>query len=168
MYCTLINYFVPTGEPDPELKISCRQISPFIPHNYRESSLPTAVFVYTVCIFCYLFVLLQIHHTIYYYDNYKTTLKVWPIYQNKSYYSFKLQKLHPWGTSKTLEICVQLPPSILRSLTVLFKTWLCFAYIRLCIFCSWWIPERRGQRSAFFSPGRWVFLLLIIWWMSQY
>ncbi|KAB1201644.1 Non-lysosomal glucosylceramidase [Morella rubra] len=42
------------GEPDPELKISCRQISPFIPHNYRDSSLPTAVFVYTpvasVCI----------------------------------------------------------------------------------------------------------------------
>lgn len=37
------------GEPDPELKISCRQISPFIPHNYRESSLPTSVFVYTVC-----------------------------------------------------------------------------------------------------------------------
>lgn len=37
------------GEPDPELKISCRQISPFIPHNYRESSLPAAVFVYTVC-----------------------------------------------------------------------------------------------------------------------
>ncbi|XP_042517357.1 non-lysosomal glucosylceramidase [Macadamia integrifolia] len=36
------------GEPDPELKISCRQISPFIPHNYRESSLPTAVFVYTL------------------------------------------------------------------------------------------------------------------------
>ncbi|WVY96015.1 hypothetical protein V8G54_028166 [Vigna mungo] len=35
------------GEPDPELKISCRQISPFIPHNYRESSLPAAVFVYT-------------------------------------------------------------------------------------------------------------------------
>ncbi|KAH9680924.1 non-lysosomal glucosylceramidase [Citrus sinensis] len=35
------------GEPDPELKISCRQISPFIPHNYRDSSLPTAVFVYT-------------------------------------------------------------------------------------------------------------------------
>lgn len=44
--------FVQTGEPDPELKISCRQISPFIPHNYRESSLPTAVFVYTVCEFC--------------------------------------------------------------------------------------------------------------------
>ncbi|CAN1334617.1 Non-lysosomal glucosylceramidase [Linum perenne] len=36
------------GEPDPDLKISCRQISPFIPHNYRESSLPTAVFVYTL------------------------------------------------------------------------------------------------------------------------
>ncbi|KAL6523824.1 hypothetical protein OROHE_016362 [Orobanche hederae] len=36
------------GEPDPELKISCRQISPFIPHNYRESSLPISVFVYTL------------------------------------------------------------------------------------------------------------------------
>ncbi|XP_072955535.1 uncharacterized protein [Typha angustifolia] len=36
------------GEPDPELKISCRQISPFIPHDYRESSLPTSVFVYTL------------------------------------------------------------------------------------------------------------------------
>ncbi|MED6134806.1 hypothetical protein PIB30_040420 [Stylosanthes scabra] len=36
------------GEPDPELKVSCRQISPFIPHNYRESSLPAAVFVYTL------------------------------------------------------------------------------------------------------------------------
>ncbi|GLJ21298.1 hypothetical protein SUGI_0391310 [Cryptomeria japonica] len=36
------------GEPDPELKISCRQISPFIPHNYRESSLPTCAFVYTL------------------------------------------------------------------------------------------------------------------------
>ncbi|VFQ65919.1 unnamed protein product [Cuscuta campestris] len=36
------------GEPDPELKVSCRQISPFIPHNYRESSLPTSVFVYTL------------------------------------------------------------------------------------------------------------------------
>ena len=38
------------GEPDPELKISCRQISPFIPNNYRDSSLPAAVFVYTVSI----------------------------------------------------------------------------------------------------------------------
>ncbi|KVH90959.1 Beta-glucosidase, GBA2 type [Cynara cardunculus var. scolymus] len=36
------------GEPDPDLKVSCRQISPFLPHNYRDSSLPTAVFVYTV------------------------------------------------------------------------------------------------------------------------
>ncbi|KAF7133513.1 hypothetical protein RHSIM_Rhsim09G0054000 [Rhododendron simsii] len=42
------------GEPDPELKVSCRQISPFIPHNYRDSSLPTAVFVYTVCKFSFL------------------------------------------------------------------------------------------------------------------
>ncbi|XP_042394104.1 non-lysosomal glucosylceramidase-like [Zingiber officinale] len=36
------------GEPDPDLKISCRQISPFLPHDYRESSLPTVVFVYTL------------------------------------------------------------------------------------------------------------------------
>ena len=36
------------GEPDPDLKISCRQISPFIPHDYKDSSLPTCVFVYTV------------------------------------------------------------------------------------------------------------------------
>ncbi|XBJ17036.1 hypothetical protein VPH35_008537 [Triticum aestivum] len=36
------------GEPDPELKLSCRQISPFIPHNYEESSLPVSVFVYTL------------------------------------------------------------------------------------------------------------------------
>ena len=36
------------GEPDPELKLSCRQISPFIPHNYEESSLPVSIFVYTV------------------------------------------------------------------------------------------------------------------------
>ena len=49
-YC-LIAVFLFSGEPDPELKISCRQISPFIPHNYRESSLPAAVFVYTVCNF---------------------------------------------------------------------------------------------------------------------
>lgn len=44
---TLVFCFL--GEPDPELKVSCRQISPFIPHNYRDSSLPAAVFVYTVC-----------------------------------------------------------------------------------------------------------------------
>lgn len=36
------------GEPDPDLKISCRQISPFIPHNYQDSSLPVSVFVYTL------------------------------------------------------------------------------------------------------------------------
>ncbi|KAJ8625341.1 hypothetical protein MRB53_033871 [Persea americana] len=36
------------GDPDPELKIVCRQISPFIPHNYKESSLPVAVFTYTL------------------------------------------------------------------------------------------------------------------------
>ena len=36
------------GEPDPDLKISCRQISPFIPHDYKDSSLPASVFVYTV------------------------------------------------------------------------------------------------------------------------
>ncbi|KAK8275810.1 hypothetical protein V6Z12_D10G160300 [Gossypium hirsutum] len=36
------------GEPDPDLKVSCRQISPFVPHDYRDSSLPTAVFVYTL------------------------------------------------------------------------------------------------------------------------
>lgn len=36
------------GEPDPELKITSRQISPFIPHNYKESSLPVAVFSYTL------------------------------------------------------------------------------------------------------------------------
>ncbi|KAM0977475.1 hypothetical protein ACFX13_020580 [Malus domestica] len=36
------------GEPDPALKIVCRQISPFIPHNYKESSLPVSVFTYTL------------------------------------------------------------------------------------------------------------------------
>ncbi|KAK9110103.1 hypothetical protein Sjap_018163 [Stephania japonica] len=36
------------GEPDPNLRIVCRQISPFIPHNYRESSLPVAVFTFTL------------------------------------------------------------------------------------------------------------------------
>nr|XP_043634451.1 non-lysosomal glucosylceramidase-like [Erigeron canadensis] len=36
------------GEPDPDLKVSCRQISPFLPHDYRDSSLPTTVFVYTL------------------------------------------------------------------------------------------------------------------------
>ncbi|KAI3499902.1 hypothetical protein L1887_35716 [Cichorium endivia] len=37
-----------TCEPDLELKIVCRQISPIIPHNYKESSLPVAVFTYTL------------------------------------------------------------------------------------------------------------------------
>ncbi|VAI19649.1 unnamed protein product [Triticum turgidum subsp. durum] len=36
------------GEPDPEIKITCRQISPIIPHNYKESSFPVAVFTFTV------------------------------------------------------------------------------------------------------------------------
>lgn len=36
------------GEPDPDLKIICRQISPFIPHNYQESSYPVAVFTFTL------------------------------------------------------------------------------------------------------------------------
>ncbi|XP_073138947.1 uncharacterized protein [Henckelia pumila] len=36
------------GEPDPALKIVCRQISPFIPHNYKESSFPVAVFTFTL------------------------------------------------------------------------------------------------------------------------
>ncbi|GAQ85127.1 hypothetical protein KFL_002200120 [Klebsormidium nitens] len=36
------------GEPDPELKISCRQVSPFLPHNYKDSSYPVAVFSYLI------------------------------------------------------------------------------------------------------------------------
>lgn len=40
--------FVNAGEPDPALKIVCRQISPIIPHNYKESSFPVAVFTFTV------------------------------------------------------------------------------------------------------------------------
>ncbi|PKI42451.1 hypothetical protein CRG98_037159 [Punica granatum] len=36
------------GEPDPELRIVSRQISPFIPHNYKESSLPVSVFTFTL------------------------------------------------------------------------------------------------------------------------
>ncbi|XP_075648671.1 uncharacterized protein LOC142619459 isoform X2 [Castanea sativa] len=36
------------GEPDPELTIVSRQISPFIPHNYKESSFPVSVFTYTL------------------------------------------------------------------------------------------------------------------------
>ncbi|XP_020701306.1 non-lysosomal glucosylceramidase isoform X1 [Dendrobium catenatum] len=36
------------GEPDPDLKITCRQISPVIPHNYQQSSYPVAVFTFTL------------------------------------------------------------------------------------------------------------------------
>jgi non-lysosomal glucosylceramidase len=35
-------------EPVPGLKLTCRQVSPVIPHDYRDSSLPVAVFVWTV------------------------------------------------------------------------------------------------------------------------
>ncbi|KAF7802268.1 non-lysosomal glucosylceramidase isoform X1 [Senna tora] len=35
-------------EPDPSLQIVCRQISPIIPHNYRESSYPVSVFTFTL------------------------------------------------------------------------------------------------------------------------
>ncbi|KGN52666.1 non-lysosomal glucosylceramidase isoform X1 [Cucumis sativus] len=34
------------GEPDPDLKIVCRQMSPIIPHNYKESSFPVSVFTF--------------------------------------------------------------------------------------------------------------------------
>lgn len=44
----LLNLLLPLGAPDPELNIVCRQISPFIPHNYKESSFPVAVFTFTV------------------------------------------------------------------------------------------------------------------------
>lgn len=36
------------GEPDPELKIICQQMSPVIPHNYQHSSYPVAVFTFTL------------------------------------------------------------------------------------------------------------------------
>lgn len=36
------------GEPDPDMKIACRQVSPFIPNNYKESSLPVAAFIFTL------------------------------------------------------------------------------------------------------------------------
>ncbi|XP_027330860.1 non-lysosomal glucosylceramidase isoform X2 [Abrus precatorius] len=35
-------------EPDPALRIVCRQISPVIPHNYKESSFPVSVFTFTL------------------------------------------------------------------------------------------------------------------------
>ncbi|KAJ4744554.1 Non-lysosomal glucosylceramidase [Rhynchospora pubera] len=42
------SWTVYNGEPDPDLKIICRQISPIIPHNYKESSYPVAVFTFTL------------------------------------------------------------------------------------------------------------------------
>jgi len=35
-------------DPLPGLKLSCRQVSPVIPHNYRESSFPVSTFVWQV------------------------------------------------------------------------------------------------------------------------
>ncbi|ESW25905.1 hypothetical protein PHAVU_003G075400 [Phaseolus vulgaris] len=35
-------------EPDPALRITCHQISPVIPHNYKESSFPVTVFTFTL------------------------------------------------------------------------------------------------------------------------
>ncbi|MBN1430198.1 MAG: hypothetical protein JXB07_17645 [Anaerolineae bacterium] len=35
-------------EPDPKVKLTCRQISPVIPHNYEESSTPAGVFAWTI------------------------------------------------------------------------------------------------------------------------
>lgn len=46
--CCVLYWFFKAGEPDPELRIVCRQISPFIPQNYKESSFPVSVFTFTV------------------------------------------------------------------------------------------------------------------------
>ncbi len=35
-------------DPLPGIRLSCRQISPVIPHNYKESSFPVSTFVWTV------------------------------------------------------------------------------------------------------------------------
>jgi non-lysosomal glucosylceramidase len=35
-------------EPAPKIQLTCRQISPVLPHNYRESSTPAGVFVWTI------------------------------------------------------------------------------------------------------------------------
>jgi non-lysosomal glucosylceramidase len=48
------------GDPDPEIKITCHQISPFIPHNYRDSNFPTTVFTFTVQFGVLVLFLLQI------------------------------------------------------------------------------------------------------------
>uniref|UniRef100_A0A6B2KY59 NLGase n=1 Tax=Arcella intermedia TaxID=1963864 RepID=A0A6B2KY59_9EUKA len=36
------------GEPDPDLKLTCHQVSPVIPNDYKRSSYPCGVFVWTV------------------------------------------------------------------------------------------------------------------------
>ena len=35
-------------QPLPGINLACRQVSPVIPHNYRESSFPVSTFIYTV------------------------------------------------------------------------------------------------------------------------
>jgi non-lysosomal glucosylceramidase len=35
-------------EPEPTIRLVCRQVSPVIPHNYKESSYPCGVFVWTI------------------------------------------------------------------------------------------------------------------------
>lgn len=47
-HALVTRFFLNPGEPDPELKMVCRQISPVIPHNYKESSFPVSVFTFTV------------------------------------------------------------------------------------------------------------------------
>lgn len=47
-HALVTRFFLNPGEPDPELKMVCRQISPVIPHNYKESSFPASVFTFTV------------------------------------------------------------------------------------------------------------------------
>jgi len=34
--------------PDPDIKLTCRQVSPVIPHNYKESSTPAGAFVWAI------------------------------------------------------------------------------------------------------------------------
>lgn len=40
--------FTTYSEPDPKVILTCRQISPVIPHNYKESSYPVGVFEWTI------------------------------------------------------------------------------------------------------------------------
>lgn len=35
-------------QPLPDIRLTCRQLSPVIPHNYRESSYPVGVFIWTI------------------------------------------------------------------------------------------------------------------------